>query len=213
MGLRGDEWGVVEATWLLHLRDLAQDGIVDVTMSLTGTYHRSLDEKQRLAVPKRLRDDLFDEQNPVLYVAPETEQALTLYSTREFQRRAETVAQSLPQQASLRNYRRLYYSQAEQVEVDSQGRIRLPERLISFAGLTQEVVLLGVHDHVEIWDRHRWQQFLEQHASGFDSLAEAAFGRTHSSTQPIQKKDDPTCPTFPAEGRSGPSTRFGRPTD
>jgi MraZ protein len=153
-----------------------QDGHGDVNMSLTGTYHRTLDEKQRLAVPKRLRDELFDEKDPVLFIAPETEQALTLYSTREFQRRAETVAQSLPQQASLRNYRRLYYSQAEQVEADSQGRIRLPERLVSFAGLTQEVVLLGVHDHVEIWDRHRWQQFLEHHASGFDTLSEAAFG-------------------------------------
>lgn len=155
-------------------------------MSLTGTYHRTLDEKQRLAVPKRLRDELCDESNPVLYIAPETEQALTLYSNTEFKRRAETLAESLPQQASLRNYRRLYYSQAEQVEVDGQGRIRLPERLVSFAGLEQEVVLLGVHDHVEIWDRSRWQQFLDQHASGFDSLANAALCRDSPSTGTLE---------------------------
>lgn len=148
----------------------------DVRMSLTGTYHRTLDEKQRLAVPKRLRSDLCDSQNPVLYVAPETEQALALYSTREFQRRAESVVHTLPQHTTLRNYHRLYYSQAEQVELDSQGRIRLPDRLVAFAGLDQEIVMLGVHDRVEIWDRGRWQQFLEAHASGFDNLAHAAFG-------------------------------------
>jgi MraZ protein len=147
-------------------------------MSLTGTYHRTLDEKQRLAVPKRLRDELWDDEKPVVYVAPETEQALTLYSTVEFQHRAEMLARSLPQQTTLRNYHRLYYSQAEQLEVDAQGRIRLPERLVSFAGLNQEVVLLGVHDHVEIWDRGRWQQFLDENASGFDALAHAALGET-----------------------------------
>lgn len=176
VGLRGDEWGVVVAPQLRHFPRPPHDGIGVANMSLTGTYHRSLDEKQRLAVPKRLRDEMCADQAPVLYVAPETEQALTLYSTEQFHRRAETLARSLPQQTTLRNYHRLYYSQAEQVEVDAQGRIRLPERLVSFAGLTQEVVLLGVHDHVEIWDRNRWQQFLDEHASGFDSLANAAFG-------------------------------------
>ena len=165
-------------------------------MSLTGTYHRTLDEKQRLAVPKRLREELVDEQHPVLYIAPETEQALTLYSTREFQRRAEDLVDSLPHQSNLRNYRRLYYSQAEQVEVDSQGRIRLPERLVKFAELQQEVVLLGVHDHVEIWDRLRWQAFLEDHAEGFDALAEAAFGNESAAAiaSPNEVSDAPRVP-------------------
>lgn len=145
-------------------------------MSLTGTYHRTLDEKLRLAVPKRLRDELVDEASAVIYVAPETERALTLYSPHEFHLRAEALADALPRHASRRNYQRLYYSQAEQLELDSQGRVRLPERLVSFAGLSQDVVLLGVHDHVEIWDRTRWEGFLEEHASGFDALADAAFG-------------------------------------
>jgi MraZ protein len=158
-------------------------------MSLTGTYHRTLDDKQRLAVPKRLRDELWREEKPVLYVAPETEQALTLYSNEEFQRRAEMLARSLPQQTTLRNYHRLYYSQAEQLEVDAQGRIRLPERLVSFAGLAQEVVLLGVHDHVEIWDRERWQQFLDRHASGFDSLAHAALGEAPTEENSVAPQE------------------------
>lgn len=160
----------------LSTRQPADDDTEDINMSLTGTYYRTLDEKQRLAVPKRLREELTEEKSQVLFVAPETEQVLGLYSTRQFQRRAESLAESLPRQASLRNYQRLYYSQAEQLEVDSQGRIRLPERLLEFAGLQQEVVLLGVHNHVELWDRGRWQRFLDQHTNGFDLLADAAMG-------------------------------------
>lgn len=178
VGPRGDEWGGVVTSTVPPPRVTDQGEELDITMSLTGTYHRTLDDKQRLAVPKRLRDDLCSEEKPVVYVAPETEQALTLYSTAEFQRRAEKLARSIPQHTTLRNYHRLYYSQAEQLEVDAQGRIRLPERLVQFAGLTQDVVLLGVHDHVEIWDRSRWQHFLDQHASGFDALAHAALGET-----------------------------------
>lgn len=145
-------------------------------MSLTGTYHRTLDDKQRLAVPRKLRDGLLSEQENVLYIAPETDRALTLYAPAEFDRRARQLEEVTSHQATIRNYQRLYYSQAEQVELDAQGRIRLPERLMAFAGIEQEVVLLGVHNHVEIWDRARWNQFLEQHGDEFDRMANEAFG-------------------------------------
>lgn len=145
-------------------------------MSLTGTYHRTLDEKQRLAVPKKLRDGLVGEQNHVLFVAPETERALSLYSTTEFERRANRLEDLSAHHSTIRNYQRLYYSQAEQMELDAQGRIRLPERLMAFAGLRQEIVLLGVHDHVEIWDRARWGEFLERYGDAFDRMADEALG-------------------------------------
>ena len=75
----------------------------------------------------------------------------------------------------MRNYLRLYYSQAERVELDGQGRIRLPERLVQFGNLKQDVVLLGVHDHVEIWDKELWERFLAAHGPEFDQLATEAF--------------------------------------
>jgi MraZ protein len=146
-------------------------------MSLTGTYHRTLDDKQRLAVPKKLRDGLIGEGESVLYIAPETERALTLYSIKEFARRAHKLEHMSSHHETLKKYQRLYYSQAEQVELDSQGRIRLPERLMAFAGIEQEVTLLGVHDHVEIWERTRWNQFLDQYAEAFDAMANEAFGK------------------------------------
>ncbi|MEZ6045056.1 MAG: division/cell wall cluster transcriptional repressor MraZ [Planctomycetaceae bacterium] len=74
-------------------------------------------------------------------------------------------------------YLRIFYSQAEHLTLDSQGRVRLPERLVNFARLKPkgELMLLGVHDHCEIWDRELWEQFLQQHAADFDDMATHAF--------------------------------------
>lgn len=146
-------------------------------MPLTGTFQRTLDEKQRLAIPKRFRDLLVEQDERLLFLAPETDQSLALYAPRRFEERATLFANDPSGRSEARVYQRLYYSQAEGVELDAQGRIRLPERLIKFARLQQDVVLIGVNDHVELWDRGIWEQFLEAHGPTFDQLASDAFGR------------------------------------
>jgi len=105
-------------------------------------------------------------------IAPETEQALAVFSEAQFQLRAEEVRSCAKTSQDARVYLRLYFSQAENVEIDKQGRIRLPERLMKFAGLSQEVVLLGVNDRVELWDRARWDRFMTEHVPSFDRIAQ-----------------------------------------
>lgn len=144
-------------------------------MTLTGTYSRALDEKQRLAVPKRLREQFGGEQADSLYIAPGTDKSLALYSPAAFEELARKLAQQSPNRVEVRNYLRLFYSQAENVPLDRQGRIRVPDRLIAFAGLRKEIMLLGVQDHAEIWDRENWEQFVSTHESGFDEMAAKAF--------------------------------------
>jgi MraZ protein len=144
-------------------------------MALTGTYRRNLDEKQRLAVPKRLRDQFGEADLKTLYVAPETDRSLGLYAPAAFESLAERLGERTANRAQIRNYLRLFYSRAEQVDVDSQGRIRIPERLAEFAQLKHDVVLLGVHDHVEIWDQAVWDDFLSRHGPEFDQMALRAF--------------------------------------
>jgi len=144
-------------------------------MTLTGTYTRNLDEKDRLAVPKRLREQFTDEKLTSLYVAPGTEKSLALYSPSAFESLAERLAQRTSNRAEVRNYLRLFYARAERVSLDSQGRIRIPERLVEFAELHHDLVLLGVHDHAEIWDRDLWESFLQEHRSNFDDMATQAF--------------------------------------
>ncbi|MEI8383879.1 MAG: division/cell wall cluster transcriptional repressor MraZ [Planctomycetota bacterium] len=141
-------------------------------MALTGTYLRTLDEKKRLALPKRLRDDFGDPELTSLMVAPGTEKSLVVYSPQGF----DAFAAKLASGASHQNYVRLFYSSAERVELDGQGRMRIPERLAEYAGLRKEAYLLGVQDHAELWDKEAWDSFVSRHTPAFDELALKAMG-------------------------------------
>ncbi len=74
-------------------------------------------------------------------------------------------------------YRRLLFAQAEAVDLDNAGRLLIPERLNQFASLTKEVVLIGVRDHLELWDAVKWNAYVNEHAARFDSVAEKAFAK------------------------------------
>jgi MraZ protein len=144
-------------------------------MALSGTYTRSLDEKQRLAVPKRLHEEFSESELNHFYVAPGTDKSLVLYSPAGFDKFAKKIARQSSNRAEVRNYKRLFYSRAERVELDAQGRIRIPDRLVEFAGLARDVVLVGVHDHAEIWDAAAWAEFLKTAGAAFDEMATKAF--------------------------------------
>ena len=145
-------------------------------MPLTGTYERSLDEKLRLAVPKRLRDEFQEGEITSLYAAPGTDRCLVLYSPTGFDRFAQKIAQQPAFRLDVRSYTRLFYGQAEKLDLDGQGRIRIPDRLATLAGLTREVVLIGVHDHAEIWDSTAWREYLAKQSPDFDGIATQLFG-------------------------------------
>ena len=143
-------------------------------MLLTGTHPRTLDDQKRLALPKRVREQLGDNLD-TLYVTPGPDQCLWLFTRADLERLAEKLDQAPAADAEARVFRRLYFAQTEAVDVDRSGRILLPERLVQFANLRHDVVLLGVRDHLELWDQERWQNYLTQHAPQFDAVAESAF--------------------------------------
>ena len=143
-------------------------------MALTGTYERTMDDKLRLAIPRQLRDGFRDESSEELYLAPGNEGCLCVFSKAGFEAFAAKMATVSTGRVQVRNFLRLYYSQAECVQVDKQSRIRVPDRLVKMAELKHNVVLIGVHDHVEIWDKERWDSFLSQNGSQFDALTSEA---------------------------------------
>jgi MraZ protein len=142
-------------------------------MLLTGTHPRTLDDKKRLALPRRVREQLGDPGT--LFVTPGPDQCLWLYTQGGLEQLAEKLDQSPATDAEVRVFRRLYFAQTESVDLDRSGRILVPERLVQFAGLAHEVVLIGVRDHLELWDAQRWRDYLAQNASRFDAVAEGAF--------------------------------------
>ncbi len=137
-------------------------------MVFTGTYEHAIDAKQRLAIPSEVRarlpiaDDTPGNGGFSWYVTLGEGQTLCLYTEQSFEQRAEELDQSELEPGELLSYERLMFSLARRVEMDKQGRVRLPENLLKKAELGSDVVLIGVKDHMEIRDRAAWQAYVEQ---------------------------------------------------
>jgi MraZ protein len=128
-------------------------------MLLTGTHPRTLDDKKRIALPKKVREQLGEVEQ--LFVTPGADQSLWLYDPRGLENLAAKLDQTPATDSEARI--RLFFAEMETVEVDGTGRILIPDRLVRFAELEHDVVLLGVRDHLELWNARKWQDYLAQH--------------------------------------------------
>jgi len=152
-------------------------------MFFTGRFVRSLDEKHRLAIPKSLRDSLGKQAERPLFVAPGLDGALAIYPEEGFARLVDRLQTGPPTASEVRDYSRLFFSQAASARIDSQGRLRLPMELVSWAKLENEVVLLGVQDRMEIWRPDVWAAYVNERQERYDQIAEAAFGQAAPPTK------------------------------
>ncbi|HSG71673.1 MAG TPA: division/cell wall cluster transcriptional repressor MraZ [Planctomycetaceae bacterium] len=143
-------------------------------MALTGQFERSLDQKFRLAVPKSLLIEFADPPPDHLYVAKGYDHCLDLYSPEEFNLLAERLKERSSSQDEFRRYERLFFSSAERLSLDSQSRVRLPDRLVKEASLEREVMLVGVRNRAEVWDRNKWEEFQASIGENFDDVARNA---------------------------------------
>ncbi len=137
-------------------------------MVFTGTYEHTIDAKNRLAIPSDIRAMLHDrgdssgQKASYLYVTLGEGNALCLYTEQGFELRAVELDRSELESDQLLAYERVFFSLAKRVEIDKQGRIRLPESLLKMTNFSSEVVLIGVKDHLEIHDRQTWQDHIKQ---------------------------------------------------
>lgn len=141
-------------------------------MLLTGTYPRSLDDKMRVAIPKQIRDALADSK---LYVTPGTDNALVIYTGEVLEQIGALLGSQSQAAKETRAFSRLFFAQAQPVELDKQGRMRIPVELANLAKFSNEVVVVGVRDRLEIWDAGSWTNFIEATQPSYDELAEKVF--------------------------------------
>ncbi len=145
-------------------------------MLLTGTHPRTLDDKHRLTLPKKTREQLGEVEQ--LFVTPGPDQCLWVFDKGGLEALSAKLDVSPATDSEARVFRRLFFAQMEEVNLDGNSRVLLPERLVQFAGLAHEVMLIGVRDHLEVWDAKKWQEYLGQHGPHFDAVAEKAFQRS-----------------------------------
>jgi MraZ protein len=135
---------------------------------LLGEHEHSLDDKNRLTLPARLRAAFEDG----VVVSRGLDGCLYAYPRAEWQKLADRIAALDPLGEDARRMRRHFFSGASQGELDKQGRLVLSSTLIEYAGLEREVTVAGVHDHLEIWDRTKWRQQLHEVEGSAEDVAE-----------------------------------------
>jgi len=133
-----------------------------------GEYHHNLDDKGRLAVPKKFRATL--QKGAV--VTRGLDNCLFLYTKKEWEKLAEKLS-SLPfAQANTRAFARLMLAGAMDVGFDTQGRVVIPEYLREYAGLNKEVVVAGLYSRLELWDKDKWTEYKTRTEAESNVIAE-----------------------------------------
>ncbi|BDF71564.1 transcriptional regulator MraZ [Oscillospiraceae bacterium] len=117
---------------------------------MTGTYEHSLDAKGRLFIPAKLREEL----GVTFYLAMGVDACLAIYPQETWDRFTEKFA-SLPMSQS--KAMRVLFANAVKCELDSQGRIVVPQKLRRYAALDKDAVIIGVNDRAEVWSKETWQ--------------------------------------------------------
>jgi MraZ protein len=135
----------------------------------TGEFEHTIDEKNRLTLPARFRES-FPEG---IVVTRGMDGCLYAYARSDWERLVDTQLASLnPLSRDDRMIQRYFFSAATETSPDKQGRIMLPSALIEHARLGREVVVAGVHDHLEIWDRDTWRQQIADVEGRAEDVAE-----------------------------------------
>lgn len=133
-----------------------------------GEYSHNLDDKGRLAVPKKFRSEL----EHGLVVTRGLDRCLFVYTLTEWKEIATKLANLPFSQANSRAFSRLMLAGAMDLTVDKQGRVSIPEYLRTYAGLEKEVVVTGLYNRLEIWDSAAWDDYTTRTESESNDIAE-----------------------------------------
>ena len=133
-----------------------------------GTHHPRLDDKGRIFLPARFRDDLAGG----LVMTKGQERCLYVFTAEEFARRASAIEGTPLTAKTARDYSRVFFSSASDGVPDKQGRITIPPPLREYAGLERECTVIGANTRVEVWDSAAWAAYSAEQEQVFADQAE-----------------------------------------
>lgn len=137
---------------------------------LTGEYQHVVDNKGRVLVSNKLRTQIdVDEHGSNFYLVLGANGILCLYPEKYFEQIVHSIAPGTTAPDETVAFERMSFALASKVELDTQGRLLLNERLRKRAGLKDHVTLVGVRDHIELWNDEDWEQYLADHMAQYQA--------------------------------------------
>ena len=136
-----------------------------------GTYTPKLDDKGRLFLPAKFRDELAEG----LVVTRGQERCLYVWSMDEFAKLTERLREVPVTNKAARDYVRMFFAGASDETPDKQGRVTIPPMLRDYASLSKDCIVIGAMNRIEIWDATSWQTYSDQQEQAFADLSEEVF--------------------------------------
>lgn len=138
---------------------------------LIGEYHHNIDEKGRLIIPLKFREEIGKE----FIITRGLDGCLFIYSMSKWDKIVSKL-QTLPfTKKDARTFNRFFLSSATVCEFDRQGRINIPSNLINYANIKKECTIIGVNDRLEVWASDNFSSLIEENLTAIDEVAENLF--------------------------------------
>lgn len=139
-----------------------------------GEYHHTIDEKGRIIIPSKFRDELGDS----FIITRGIENCLFVYSMDNWNKICDKL-NSLPfTKKDARVFNRFFMSGATSVELDKQGRVNISSPLIQYANISKDCVIIGTGDRLEIWSQEDWALFFNSSKDNMSDIAENLFNES-----------------------------------
>ena len=133
-----------------------------------GSFTHNLDDKGRLMIPRKMREELGYK----VYIMKGFDGSLSLYHEERYQKLVEEFSRLSFNQSKVRDYLRLQFASTYEMEVDKLGRVQIPTALLTKYGISKEVLVLGIGDHIEVWDKAKYEEYENSIRDEFESIAE-----------------------------------------
>ena len=133
-----------------------------------GNYSHSLDEKGRLVIPKKMREELGDK----IFIMKGFDVALAIYQESAYSRVMEELQKYSFNKKENRDYLRLKLASIVDLDVDKMGRVQLPVAILGKYHINKDVVVLGAGDHIEVWDKDRYEEYMSSIEDEYEDIAE-----------------------------------------
>jgi len=146
-----------------------------------GEYEHSLDGKGRVIIAAKFREIFKERYVEKFYITRGLDQCLFVFTEEVWRVQEKKFRDMSFTRTEARKFNRLYFSGASDVVCDKQGRVLIPDYLKTYAGIQDQVMVIGVSDRIEIWAKSKWQEFIDTNKDSFEDLAEKLMDNTQGS--------------------------------
>jgi len=137
-----------------------------------GEYYHQLDRKGRLVLPAKIREAAKNNFVDKFFITRGLDKCLFMLSEDEWKSQEQKFKAMPFTNSESRKFNRIYFSGAAEITFDSQGRILIPSYLKEFAGISRDVIIIGVSNRIEIWAKDVWNEFYSSSRDAFEEISE-----------------------------------------